>query len=336
MTKQNPVPPTNVKRTPFEEENYLSSAWGRSLGPLVPIGLNCLRVLPPHADMTVINLTEAYTGGKALEGTVNRMLIKLTAGSAEECRNVSVRLSVSSCLVSTTGGITKITGKGSGDAENDSWIHPTNPKARTPVLVREDNSAVKQMTNFGYETPKGWTPVSGVCEGEEHTDYALLKAKLSAGDSAYAVVDIFRPSPGALTIEDTFEHGEDLEKLTYERSICQSDIDVSIQYEQKRIVPGTTPEQELDTVVLSLTVPLVWSPPLAASFSPSKKTTQPSGNRHPSNSIMGSSIGSESELVLIDGERVTTRCTLEAAAADNGLLVDIDEVSFLVSEICCS
>ena len=331
VKKQYHPPPANIKRVPFEEENFLSSTWRRSLANPRDMELTCLRVSAPHADMTVLNLTEGCTGGKALEGTVNRILLKLTAGSAEECRSISLTCSVTSFLISSTGDTTKIASEGSDDTDTDTRVLPTNPKARTPVLVREEISSIQRMTIFGYETPKGWEPVVGGRDGEEHTDYSKLQEMLSPGQHVFAVVDIFRPSPDLTTIEGTIQPGEDLDKLVFEHSMCRSDIEVAIRY-QKRMVLGSSPEQEVDTVVLSQTVPVVWTPPLSVAFSSSAKTSHPSGNRHPSNNSAGTVVGPESELVLIDGERVNARCSLEAIGAQNGLFVEIDEISFVVSE----
>jgi hypothetical protein len=36
-------------------------------------------------------------------------------------------------------------------------------------------------------------------------------------------------------------------------------------------------------------------------------------------------------MVLIDGERVSTKCTLEAATSADGLLADIEQIRFEVS-----
>jgi len=325
--------PANVKRAPYDQENYLSSTWVQSLETPAYVGLRCLRVLAPHTDMTVVNVTEASTGGKALEGTVNRILLRLTAGSAEECRKISVKSSMQSFLVSATGESTKISNEASDDPDKESYVDPTNPKARTPMLVREDSSATPQMMTFGYATPNGWAPLSGSHQDGDTSDSVVLKEMLNPGESVYAFVDIFRPSPDVTSTTGSMQPGEDLENMIYDHSTCRSEIEISIQYEQKRLVPGPRNTEKVDTVVLSETISIVWNPPLLVKFLPSTKTGYPSGNRHPSNGTVGLTVGPDSELVLIDGERVTARCTLEAAAAEHGLLVDLDRVSFLVSRL---
>ena len=94
---------TNIKRTPFEEDNYISSAWRRPQHIPLTSGPRCLRVLSPLADMIVTNLTESSTGGKALEGTVNRVLLRLKAGLLENCSDVKFKVRSSSFLVSSQG-----------------------------------------------------------------------------------------------------------------------------------------------------------------------------------------------------------------------------------------
>ena len=41
----------------------------------------------------------------------------------------------------------------------------------------------------------------------------------------------------------------------------------------------------------------------------------------------------EDEMVLIDGERVSCKCSLESAAAADNLFVEIDEIKFEVREL---
>ena len=72
MEKKPITTESNVKKTPFEHENYISSSWTRPRHIPMKYGPRCLRVLSPIADMTVENLTESFTNGKLLEGKMNR------------------------------------------------------------------------------------------------------------------------------------------------------------------------------------------------------------------------------------------------------------------------
>lgn len=332
IEKRKPPIPANVKRTPFVEENYLSCAWMETVEPSFNFAPSCIRVQPPFPDMTIANVTEAATGGKALEGTVNRILLCLKAGNSEQCENVQIRRSLSSSLSSATGHTIEIVEKKSSDNSAEDYVLATNSKVRTPIMVRQEAGTQSQMTEFGYETPSGWRVLPSSSRQEDREgDYESIVDKIGAGECIYAIVDVYRPSPDVTTIKGSIQSGENEENLMYEHSICKSDIEVSIRYQQKRIDHGTGTLGEPDTVELSYPISLIWSQPLAATFSPCSKTSKPSGNRHPSNSIERSSVGPESELVLNDGERVTTRCTLEAAAAAHGLSVNIEKIRYAVS-----
>lgn len=348
-----------VKRTAFEEENYIASSWMRPLDLPLNFGPRCLRVLPPLADMIITNITEGFTNGKALEGTVNRVLLRLKAGSEENCSDVAVRVSCSNVLVSGSGDSTRITSNPADEEENISIVDPLNLHVRTPVLVKADKDAPSQMTKYGYEIPKGWTLVGDDGHGTAEDEFLHVIETLKSGEETYAVFDIFRPSPPVTRITGVFQPGEDEEGLAYEHAICQSDIDVSIRYRQDRVAqkkklmttkrrgrrkaedeaagPPSSDESESDVVFLTQTVPIVWSQPISTTFSPGLKSSYPCGNRHPTNTVPDSEsrrnpIAStiDAEMVLVDGERVTTKCTLEAAASADGLLADINEVKFEV------
>lgn len=323
-----------IKRTPFEEENYLSTCWNRPRDLPLNLGPKCLRVLPPLAQMTLTNLTESCTGGKVLEGTVNRILLLLKAGPKESCRDVAIRFSCSSFLVTSSGNMTKISTNQEAEEDTSSpVVDPTNHFVRTPVLVREATNVQPEMTSYGYEIPKGWTLL-----GEDDDSYSPVIQALDNGDQTYAIFDIFRPSPRVTRIDGVLQPGDDEAGLAYEQSMCQSDINVSIRYHQERpTLDGVDDKHQSDVVVLTQTIPVTWSQPLSATFSPGLKLTHPCGNRHPTNNVPDANnrrnISSnifDTEMVLVDGERVTSKCSLEAAAAADELNVEIDEVRFEV------
>lgn len=345
-----------IKRTPFEEENYIASSWMRPLDLPLNSGPRCLRVLPPLADMIITNITETFTNGKVLEGTVNRVLLRLKAGCQENCSDVAIRVACSSVLVSATGDSTRISSDSVDEEEAISVVDPSHPHVRTPVLVKADKDAPAQMIRYGYEIPKGWTLVGEDGRGAAGDDYYPVIESLRSGEQTYAVFDIFRPSPPVTRIAGVFQPGEDEEGLAYEHSMCQSDIEISIRYNQKRSLQKQktmtakqrgrrkgddesppSDENESDLVFLTQTASVVWSQPISTTFSPGLKTTQPCGNRHPTNTVPDSNSRRnpvapmmEAEMVLVDGERVTTKCTLEAAASADGLLTDVEEIKFEV------
>jgi hypothetical protein len=358
IEKKQPKTETEIKRTPFEEDNYIASAWMRPRHLPMNRGPRCLRVLPPMADMIVTNLTEPCTNGKVLEGTVNRVLLRLKAGSNENCTDVKLRVSCSSLLISIEGKTKRITAEPAEDEDEGSVADIKNPRVRTPVLVMRDENAKSQMTEFGYEIPAGWALVGdgqGIRDG-----YTPVVSTLTSGESTYAYFDVFRPSPQLTRMAGVVQIGEDAEDLACEHDLCQTDIDVFVCYRQDRpaqkmkqiptrrrnrkkpgedagSAPGTD-ENESDLVFLEQSMNVFWSSPISAVFSPGLKETQPSGNRHPSNTVPDPAAKSrsipaatQSEMVLIDRERVSTKCTLEAVASADGLTADIEEIRFEVS-----
>jgi hypothetical protein len=85
----------------------------------------------------------------------------------------------------------------------------------------------------------------------------------------------------------------------------------------------------------------MWNAPMVVVFSPGIKQTHPSGNRHPSNfvpdplSSVAPGNSQESEMVLIDGERISTKCVLEAAVSIDGMTVEIEKIRFEVGLLLC-
>ncbi len=336
IEKKERVPDPNIKRTPFEEDNYVSTCWHRPVGIPLNLGPKCLRVLPPLASMIVNNITESHTGGKVLEGTVNRILLALKAGRHELCRDIAIRLSCTSFLVTSSGTLTKISANATATESDEkiSVVDPTNHHVRTPVLVKEDKNAQASMIRYGYEIPEGW-----ILADEDLDSYSTIPGVLNKGDQTYAVLDIFRPSPRVTRIDGVLQPGDDEEGLSYEHSMCQSEIEVSIRYRQERPSHEVQSDKhKSDVVVLTQKIAVTWSQPLVATFSPGLKLTHPCGNRHPTNTVPDANSrrapshnASEAEMVLVDGERVTSKCTLEAAAAADELHVDINEIRFEVS-----
>jgi hypothetical protein len=356
-----------IKRTPFEEDNYIASAWSRPRHLPLSRGPRCLRVLPPMADLVVTNVTESYTNGKALEGTVNRILIKLQAGSQENCTDLKFRVSCSSILITVEGTTKRITAEDSSTAEKGTTVDRKNRRVRTPTLVTRAVKATPQLTEYGYELPAGWTLFGdGQGNGEDYLPVAPL---LKSSEATYAYFDLFRPSPEVTRMDGVLQVGEQAEDLVGEWDMCQTDVDVSICYGQERPkqqmkatkgrrrkrasnfstpagdggevmnpAQATDPEESSNTdlVFLEYTGSVMWNAPIQTTFSPGPEQTHPSGNRHPSNFIqeletgVEPSDGPENEMVLIDGERVTTKCVLEAAGSADGLMAEIKRIVFKV------
>jgi hypothetical protein len=316
------------------------------------------------ADLIVTNLTESYTNGKVLEGTVNRILLKLKAGAEENCTDVTFRVLCSSLLISIDGSTKRIVSEDDdAESEKGSTEKMNQSAVRTPVLVKRDQSAAAIMTEYGYELPAGWVLVG---DGQGIRDrYSPVVSTLRSGDSTFAYFDLYRPSPKLTRMEGVLHVGEQEEDLACERDMCQTDVDVSVSYRQERSakqvkksrrrsrkkpsLSGSAPESDAgdgeeakaeedtpDLVTLDYTASVMWNAPIAAAFYPGIKETHPCGNRHPSNTVHDPEAGilppdvEETEMVLIDGERVNTKCSLEAVAAVDGLTAGIERIRFEV------
>ena len=366
IEKKQPKTAAKIKRTPFEEDNYISSAWSRPRYLPLSRGPRCLRVLAPVADLIVTNITESYTNGKALEGTVNRILLKLEAGPAENCSDMQIRVQCASLLITVEGKSKRITAGEAADDQAPS-VDRKNPRVRTPVLVMQDENASSQTIEYGYDLPTGWKLVG---DGQGIQDnYTPLVATLQSGDATYAYFDLFRPSPQVTRMDGILQVGEQAEDLVGEWDMCQTDVDVSICYGQERpkhafksargrkrgkrssqapsgdgddVVKSTQSAiqgeaNESDLVFKEYTCSVFWGPPIQTTFSPGPETTYPCGNRHPSNiipdpeSAAPSNSDADNEMVLVDGDRVTTKCILEGAGTADGLLAEIKKIRFEVS-----
>lgn len=331
----------NIRRTPFEEENYIASAWARPQIFPLSHGPRSLRVLSPRAAMVVTNMTDALTDGKAIEGTVNRVLLKLQAGSREECSDIQFNVTCFSVLMSPEG-VTKRLVPSSEVAESETSFDMSNPAYRTPVMVSRgertplsDESAPK-----GFEPPSGWS-MSGNGQGYRGKPLPKLKSK----EACYVPIDFFRPSA---------DLGD--ETASY---LCKTDFYLTITYKQERPAlkkratrvrarrrpvarPGRggrgrgrggadkeeptkddgapAPEESVepidvaDEVSLEYSGTIVWGRPITARFGPGTKRGYPSGKLHPSNSLTTDEVSHE--ISLIHGERTTQKCILQATEPD--------------------
>jgi hypothetical protein len=321
----------NTKRTTFEESNYISSAWKRPLSLPMSRGPRYLRLLPPSANMIVTNFTKETTNGKALEGTINRIVLKLKAAENETCANVMIRVNCSSVLTTNNGKKNRISVKDDDvSTENEDVEDKKNPRVRTPVLVKQDASSRTLATDFGYILPDGWA-LDG--DGQDGNDeYTMVVPMLKAGATTYAYFDLYRPTSEPIRIEGR-EEDITKEMIESDNYNCQTKVNLSIRYDPKKIGDDTAPEIN-DHVLLDHNATVIWSSPISIAFSSNSRDAYPSGNRHPSNSVaMKTPYDTpEKELILIDNEQMLTKGVIEAAASLDGLNVEIDRVRFTDNE----
>eukprot|EP00934_Nitzschia_sp_Nitz4_P004916 Nitzschia sp. Nitz4//scaffold189_size62959//23388//27915//NITZ4_006307-RA/size62959-snap-gene-0.8-mRNA-1//-1//CDS//3329539893//4906//frame0 len=330
------------KKTPVEEDSYISSTWLRSGNVSLSLGPRSLRVVRPASDLVITNVSELCTNGKALEGTVNRVVLRLMSGQNEECKDIAIRVAATSFLVSTSGVKRKIM---SSPIETDDpeTVDGRNEHVRMPILVQQDMGTGRQISPYGYVVPEGWSLTGG--DGSGCSDGLVpVSSSLKAGGVTYTALDVFRPSPLVTRIEGVVQVEDDMADVELEHAMCTTEIDVVVQYRQYQGLQGDPSNQsddDFESVTQSKKFIITWCAPITAEFSSGLKETHPSGNRHPSNAIPGSTNAqtapfSEKEMVLVDGERLTTKCSLEAVASADGLVANLEEIHFESSDSQCN
>ena len=337
IEKKKPRTEANIRRTPFEEENYIASAWSRPQIFPLSHGPRSLRVLSPRAAMVVTNMTDPLTDGKAIEGAINRVLLKFQAGSREECSDIKISSTCFTVLISSEGVTKRLVPK-SELAEGESSLDMSDPAYRTPVMVLPVNNpcVMDVPTPGGYQLPDGWSMAG---DGQGYTGKAL--PKLKSQEACYVPLDFYRPSAdlGDATAAD----------------ICKTDFYLTITYKQERptskkkvsraqrtsrrrtVRPGrgrggadkkdeaskeemappsepTDPVDPRDEVSLEYSGTIVWGRPITAKFEQGVRKNHPSGKFHTSNSLTMNE--TKNEISLIHGEWITQKCILQATEPD--------------------
>jgi hypothetical protein len=360
--KKKPKTAANIKRTPFEEENYIASAWSRPDSLKLSLGPRSLRVLPPLPDLVIENLTEEMTGGNALEGTVNRVLLKLTSGARERCVDIKYKVTCFSVLMSQNGTTRRLVSE-SELVESEGAISMKNPTFRTPSLVAPGNDhTLASPTDYGYDTPPGWTVVG---TGQALSGRTI--PSLSYGESGYVAIDIYRPS----LLIHTSGMPDSNDATIGATGLCKTDFYVSISYRQETAVRGSgkrssirrsvtrqrpkmssTTETEpdartpnvaqeasapadiqdalFDEVSLEYTGSMVWARPLSAAFQHGASNIFPTVRSDTVHQYANSSNESSTDtpFQVMDGESVTTTCSIQVESAVEGLKTEVIAVRY--------
>lgn len=360
IRKKKPKTLANIKRTPFEEENYIASAWSRPLHLPLSRGPRTLRVLGPMPELIIKDMTEEVTGGKVVEGTVNRILLQFTAGAQERCNNIKYKVSCFSVLLTPNGSTRRLVSE-EEMSQSEGAMDMMDASCRTPTLVVQgpDPSQVSDC-EYGYELPQGWT----LADSGQSFEGPVLPL-LSCGESKFIDVNLYRPAP--LIHSEAFSAESD--RNIGDVSLCKTDYYITVSYRQERTsslktkrstvtrgrrrrpVAGSASsespsavqapddqeekgqekkaEETLDEVSLEFTGSVVWGKALKASFQPGTRITCPSGKRSKSNIIKGNGESDGDEVLsLVEGHSFTTRCSFLADSAVEGLKTEIIGVRF--------
>lgn len=336
----------NIKRTPFEEENYIASAWSRPLNLPLSRGPRSIRVLNPQPQLVVTNVTESIIKGKALEGTINRILFKLQAGSQEQCSNFKIAVSCFSVLVTPSGTTKRLISEEALKTETENSYDMKNPSFRTPALVSPSNSETPSESGFGYGLPMGWTP-AGSGQGHSYSHSSILKE----GESSFIHLDLFRPATVTTSQTDFLSVDESIETDDLgDFCLCKTDYYVTITYQQQRTGSLKTslkqkitrrptrrrpqmsavskgnqeeikdsssdvkddlienePQNSSDEVTIEVTGTVMWSPPLLATYRPGSKMVYPSGASHVSNEFeTGKNAGNNNGEIIVNDGQCIT------------------------------
>jgi len=293
-----------------EEDDYLSSAWDRPSNFSFSSGPRCLRMLSPRPDLQVTNLTYVETNGNVLEGTINRILLELKAGSTEICRDVKMSVVCDSSILQP-------------DGENEQKEDSSSVLVvRCPILVKPLDPISEGSSQEVSEShiPVGWGPYGGpMSQGSNETKTSVVDS-LKYGSTAHCSFDLFRPLPENIYSVAGSDGNRDV--------MCKTNFVVTLTYRQIRPNHAAQIRSHGDLVTKHHSSSVIWSQPIqaetAVSLGPKKMYT--SGNRHSSNQISNKVFAPEA---LVDGEPVILKCSLKGTkATEDGLAVKVDCVTF--------
>ncbi len=297
----------NTKRSIIEEDNYIYSAWSRPTAFPLSSGPRCLRVVCPQPDLKIEDVTTSLTNGRLIEGTVNRILLKLNAGPNENCRKI--KLSVI-CSSTVEEGLSKSSSLLDREESTDG-VNQVN--SRQPILVEPCDDI-----HISKSLPTGWR-MNSENNGQGARDkWFDVQETLNGGSSTYAYFDLFRELP-------EYQDGAN--------GRCRTNFLVTVKYNQMR-KSQCEASRDGDVVVQEYRGTASWCSPMKAkiSFSPATRKMTPSGIRHKGNLVSTgiSAIPGKDSIALKSGRIAFMKCTIEAAEASNHLEMRLVAAKFEV------
>ena len=289
------------------KENYIDIAWDRPSYHSLLHGPRCLRVLKPLPKLNVSNVTDLYTQGSAIEGVVNRIIIKVEAGSNEYCSDIQYSVNCTNTNISSV----------SGNNEKTSVSRP-------PIMVSWLDSMEANTSDNKNELPDKWQPhVSENSLGSKDV-FVNLISSLEPGKPCFLCIDLFRSSP-------TYE--------SLEEPDCKTSFEFIFSYKQ---VHDLTKEDSSDVggkVTQAFNGSVTWCPPIRANFSiiQGRLRAFPCGSSHPSNQIekdiSDDTTNSRSNISMNDGNEITVSCVLEATEFNESFGSKVMGVKYQVRNI---
>ena len=156
------------------KQDYLTHTWPASSDVGVSQGPSILRVHGPLAQLRVEDITSVNTDGKALDGAVYRVVLKVTAGVSELCKNILMETSCANAFKSNE--------------------EPEVPREhRRAMLVEAEEGADENEGGENFSLPSGWKALGS--DGSGTAEPVPIAEVLEPGGVAYVAVHLYRPPP---------------------------------------------------------------------------------------------------------------------------------------------
>jgi hypothetical protein len=279
----------------------------------LPSGPRCLRALGPMSDMRIVNVSESISKGVAIEGTVNRVCLKLEAGPDERCGEIKYQVKVTTFFEASDGTTKRLTEVGS---QVENMVDMKGPDVRAPILVAKSQlGSAGSVSDYGFDLPDGWE----LCgSGQEMKGEITNPSSLAPGESTYMCIQLYR-APDV----DSGGVADGVEQTWQSQSVFQTDFEVFVSYRQEKtrkqaLGPGLEIKEGIvyNHVSQTFTGSVTWTKPIISTQDIPPKSDMPCGSGHHSNvADMTKPVDSSyilSSVPLIDGERVSIRNLLKA------------------------
>ncbi|GMH75640.1 hypothetical protein TrST_g7650 [Triparma strigata] len=170
MDERATVTPTAEEANLRPKEDYLTHSWAALSDVGVEKGPKVLRVHGPLAQLRVEDITSVNTDGRAIDGAVFRVVLKISAGAEELCKDVSMEMSCANAFLSNE---------------------------QSEVLKEHRRAMLVEAGEGGEDIglPEGWRAVGG--DGSGTSEAVPITDRLDPGAVSYVAVHLYRPPPAA-------------------------------------------------------------------------------------------------------------------------------------------
>lgn len=288
-------------------------------------------------------------------------MLQLHAGPNEHCTDIKIKITCFTVMLTPSGVTKRLVTKEEVAPENEGSVDMDDPSYRTPSLVSRHTNPQFEGQSHGNSLPLGWEALP--C-GESSPERLL--PSLKNGEATLVHVDIYRPPP----LQDSSMMNVTSQEDATDNCMCKTDFYVTVSYKQERPtrpesrrkssrrsvrarpvmsrsvskeggigeaslpVVEAQPKKMFDEVSLEYNSSVVWKRPLTATLSAGAKQCEPSGSRHPSNSLMADKridLDDGEEMALVDGETVIVCSEIHADESMRDLKAELKSVKV---EVC--